>query len=340
MSSFEEECGWVLRSIRVYNSYLECPDDTRKYDTLLKNLCHKKYKTFSELLMSLLNKDCKLRNALICADPEMCWAPSAFSREKNVFVLKIIAELVWNDAPESAILNLIPYISNLRRYVGWKSHICADWAYPVIRKNKFDIKAISHFKNPSEEFTRENFIMGIYLNQGFINVDDLFAAGLVTSIDDVWELQEKGYSIREFIYNCGFIGEYDILYSNAKRAKEYKVIHPGSGSIDDIFYDYYICQYSNSRICVNPYTILMSSRIKKIDKFRWLKRLVTSLKIQGKKRCMYQDEVNKWFLTTIRTRPSRAFFAFSRGKFEGPVPIVDIRIDLVMSKIAGFLRLD
>ena len=120
---FANNVANVIAAITEYYSYLGVSIDINKYKLLLH--CKKnKRMCFNYFIRDLINKNSEIRDPLICSYPNMEWAPYSLQRDgKNAIILKIIAELLWNNAPEKIIESLVPHIRHIRQNANLFGHI-------------------------------------------------------------------------------------------------------------------------------------------------------------------------------------------------------------------------
>jgi hypothetical protein len=353
---YKKEVNYFVSSTRVidaivkYYFYLGVSIDIIKYQKLLENQKGQSDLSFSHLVRNLVNKHPEIRDALICIYPDMTWAPVSLQRDgKNPLVLKVIAELLWNDAPISAIIHLIPHIYNLRKE---ETEYCRYCRYALgIRKEEKKINYINYddarrhyndmMKKRSEDFkgginlTKLWFIASIFQHKGYVGVEELDYLGIIqfTShnyIKRLLEFESKSYKINqflEFILLHHGIFYKDYYYESNRIITSY---HFGIHTRDDLHE--YLSKYQ--KITINPYSILLSSVISKSNKIMWLEEQVKSLKKSGNKSYIYRDEALKWFHIK---RSIKSIAAFSIGKFREN--LVDVRIDDIMVSISSFLGL-
>ena len=315
----------VIAAITEYHSYLGVSIDINNYKSLLQCNKNKRF-SFNHFIRNLINKNLEIRDSLICSYPNMEWSPYSLQRDgKNALILKIIAELLWNNAPEKIIENLISHIRHIRQNAK---------LFGRIPKMNFYHNAKMHYDKRStvclSNYTPEDFVTCILQYNGFLSVNDLDAIGILrfTScnyIKDLCNIASKSYNIRSFLY----INNLSNIYCEIRdKARKYSRLE----------YDV-ICMHWDTKICINPYSILLSKEISKNDKMMWLQKQVESLEIFGKKSSSFKYEALKWFHELNISLSIKSIIAFSIGKFEGKSNTVDIRNDLIIAKIAGFLGL-
>jgi len=328
---FAESSAYIIAAIVKYNSYFGVSIDIAKYHKLLKKQKNQTNISLSYLIRNLINKHPEIRDALICSNPMMEWAPCKLQRDgKNPLVLKIIAELLWNDAPESIIKNLIPHIYHLRikreRYCRWITS-CNRNNFKKTGRGEYYNIAKRHYDEKKPIWSRnfEEIVNSIFERKGFISVEELNALGIIpftsrTYIKDLCDLTSKSYEIKQFLKINDLLCVVDYMCREAYDKPE---------SIHMI-----VIQSDEEKICINPYSILLSSIISKSDKIKWLEEQVKFLKKSGNKSYLYQDEALKSFYHLSIKQNIKGIAAFSIGKINSPT---DIRIDIVMSTISRFL---
>jgi hypothetical protein len=318
-------------AIVKYHSYFKVPNDTIKYKELIDLQYYKRANlNFNYLVRDLVSEHYDIRDALICSNPMMEWATPSLQRDgKNPLVLQIIAKLLLNYAPDSIIESLIPHIQHIRQNTKPcdrtpKTHEKYFYINSKAHKKYFYIYAKAHYDEKNTILTPKEFVKSIFKHKGFISVEELDAIGIIpfTSrayINKLLDFASKSYNI------VTFLRYYSILY--------HEICDESQPEYEDI------CLQLNSKICINPYSILLSSVISKTDKMRWLEEQVKSLKTSRypDKVFSYRDEVLAWFHDMSISRSIKGFSAFSIGKFKGSAP--DIRIDIIMTSIAKFLKL-